>query len=138
MSARTARIARRAHRATLTKNLRKTTRQNRLNSGLKRRQDRLVLSCKRRPRSLATHALAAGVAREDVAGFAAGMRSKAKKLGIKPVLKTRTRRSVESGRGRKSHKVFRYTVAQVQKINEAYTPRKAEYKVAKALLALAA
>jgi hypothetical protein len=90
-----------------------------------------------RGRALATHAIAAGVAQEDVKGFANGLRSKAKDIGEKPVKVTRARNTVDGKGGRKAKLkiVFHFTAAQVQRINAAYKPRKAAFKAAKLALA---
>jgi hypothetical protein len=98
--------------------------------------NRLAASCLRRPRSLATHAIAAGVDRATAAGVASALRTVAKRLGIEPALTARTRRTVKGGRASQTHQVYRYTRAQVAAIVAAYRPRKAEYKAA--ALALAA
>lgn len=98
--------------------------------------NRLAASCLRRPRSLATHAIAAGVDRATAAGVASALRTVAKRLGIEPALTARTRRTVKGGRASQTHKVYRYTREQVARLVAAYRPRKAEYKAA--ALALAA
>ena len=115
------------------------TRQN-LRTLRQRSADTRFTASLNRGRALATHAIAAGVADEDVKGFANGLRSKAKDLGVKPVKVTRARNTVDGKGGRKAKLkvVYHFTAAQVQRINEAYKPRKAEYKAAKQVLALAA
>jgi hypothetical protein len=125
------RAIRREHRAT----------RRVLRTSLRRRaaETRLVASCRRRPRSLTTVAIAAGVDRDTAAGCANGLRSVAKRLGLTPAQTARTRRTVNGGRARKTRTVFRYTLAQVRRLLAAYKPRKAEYVSAAALIgALAA
>lgn len=97
--------------------------------------NRLIASVRRRPRSLATVALAAGVARDTAAGIAAGLRSVAKRLGVAPALTARTRRTVKGGRSRQTRNVYRYALAQVRQLVAAYSPRKAAYVAAASLIA---
>lgn len=99
--------------------------------------NRLTASCRRRPRSLATHVLSVGTDRATAAGCAAGLRRVAKRLGIEPV-QSRTRRTVSGGRARRTHSVHHYTRAQVVAIVAAYKPVKPEYSAAAHLLRLAA
>ncbi|MGW7722217.1 hypothetical protein ACWGJ6_02515 [Streptomyces canus] len=103
-----------------------------LRSALRRRATatRLVASVKRRPRSLATVALAAGVDRDTASGIASGLRSVAKRIGIAPAKTARTRRTVNGGRGRKSRTVYRFTLRQVARLLADYRPRKQEFKAA--------
>jgi hypothetical protein len=91
----------------------------------------------KRGRSIATHAIAAGVAESDVKGLSAALSKVAKRLEIKPVKVSRTRNTVDGKGGRKAklRKVNHYTAAQVQRLNAAYKPRKAELKTAKLTLA---
>lgn len=96
---------------------------------------RLVASVKRRPRSLATVALAAGVDRDTASGIASGLRSVAKRIGVTPAQTARTRRTVNGGRARKSRTVQRWTLAQVAWLIAAYKPRKAAFVEAVALIA---
>jgi hypothetical protein len=114
---------------------RRATRRS-LRAALRRRTaaNRLVASCRRRPHSLATHLIAAGVDRDTAAGAASGLRSVAKRLHITPAETGRTRRTVHGGRAHRSHDVHRYTTGQVARIAAAYRPRKAEYVVAVQLL----
>jgi hypothetical protein len=98
--------------------------------------NRLAASVRRRPRSLATHLIAAGVDRTTAAGAASGMRSVAKRLGLTPAETGRTHRTLQGGRSRTTHNVHRFTAAQVATIAAAYRPRKPEYKAA--ILAVAA
>ncbi|MFF7763157.1 hypothetical protein [Streptomyces griseorubiginosus] len=118
---------RREHRAT-----RRT-----LRATLRRRAagTRLAASCHRRPRSLATVAIAAGVDRDTATGTANGLRTTAKRLGLAPAETARTRRTVAGGRGRKTRSVAHYTLAQVAALTAAYRPRKAAYIAATALIA---
>lgn len=97
---------------------------------------RLVASVRRRPRSLATHALAAGIDRDTAAGVATALRTVAKRLGIEAAATARTRRTVRGGRARQTHTVYRFTRAQVACLVAAYRPRKPAYVAA--ALALAA
>jgi hypothetical protein len=110
---------RRAHRRTLRATLR-----NRAAA------TRLVASVHRRPRSLATVAIAAGVDREAATGTANGLRTVAKRLGIAPAQTARTRRTVNGGRAHRTHSVSRYTLGQVQLLIRSYKPRKPEYRAA--------
>lgn len=94
---------------------------------------RLTASCRRRPRSLTTHLIAAGVDRTTASGCASGLRTAAKRAGITPALTTRTRRTVHGGRAR-TRLVHRFTRAQAVQAATVYRPRKAEYKAAVARL----
>ncbi|MER5822461.1 hypothetical protein ABT086_09315 [Streptomyces mirabilis] len=96
---------------------------------------RLAASCRRRPRSLATVAIAAGVAKDAATGVANGLRTVAKRIGLAPAATAHTRRTVAGGRGRRTRSVTRWTLAQVARLVAAYKPRKAEYKAAALLLA---
>lgn len=96
---------------------------------------RLASSCHRRPRSLATVAIAAGVDKDTAAGCANGLRSVAKRLALVPAATARTRRTVTGGRAHRTHTVGRYTLGQVARLTAAYRPRKAEYVAAVALIA---
>ncbi|WP_042399997.1 hypothetical protein [Streptacidiphilus carbonis] len=87
-----------------------------------------------RGRSLATHALAAGVDKKDVTGFVNGLRTVAKRLHVQPVRITRTNRTI-AGRDGHSHRVQHFTTAQVQLLVSAYKPRKAAYIAAAHALA---
>jgi hypothetical protein len=91
----------------------------------------------KRGRALATHAIAAGIASENVPGFVNGLRTTAKRLGVTPVKITRTRNTVDGKGGRKARLmvVHHYTADQVQIINRAYKPRKAAYVQARLALA---
>ncbi|WP_086560126.1 hypothetical protein [Streptomyces africanus] len=110
---------RRAHRRTLRATLRRRA-----------AETRLVSSVRRRPRSLATVAIAAGVDRDTARGTANGLRSVAKRLGVAPAQTARTRRTVTGGRAHRSHGVSRFTLGQVRILIRAYRPRKPEYKAA--------
>ena len=96
---------------------------------------RLAASCRRRPRSLATVAIAAGVDKATASGCANGLRTVAKRCGIAPAATARTRRTVAGGRSHRTHTVGRYTLGQVARLVAAYSPRKAEYRAAVALIA---
>ncbi|WP_234539405.1 hypothetical protein [Streptomyces shenzhenensis] len=115
---------RRANRRTLRATLRQRTAAGRLAS-----------SCHRRPRSLATVAVASGVAKDTVTGVANGLRTVAKRLGLTPAEQARTKRTVAGGRARKTRSVGHWTLAQVARLVAAYKPRKAEYVAAVALIA---
>ncbi|MFI9170486.1 hypothetical protein [Streptomyces lincolnensis] len=108
-----------------------------LRATLRRRaaSTRLTASCRRRPRSLATVAVAAGVAKDTVTGVTNGLRSVAKRLGLAPAATARTRRTVAGGRARRTRSVTRWTLAQVARLVAAYRPRKPEYVAATALIA---
>lgn len=118
---------RREHRAT----------RRALRATLRRRAagTRLTASCHRRPRSLATVAVAAGVAKDTVTGVTNGLRTVAKRIGLAPAATARTKRTVAGGRARRTHNVARWTLAQVARLVAAYKPRKAEYKAAAASIA---
>jgi hypothetical protein len=90
----------------------------------------------RKGRSLATHAIAAGVDAETAAGVANGLRSVAKRIGMEPAKVARTHRTTE-GRAARLRKVNHFTAAQVQVLLRNYKPRKAEYKAAVVLMVLA-
>ncbi|KUN03974.1 hypothetical protein AQI95_21280 [Streptomyces yokosukanensis] len=115
---------------------RRTTRRT-LRATLRARSahQRLAASCRRRPRSLATVAIASGVAKNSAAGVANGLRSVAKRLGVAPAATARTRRTVAGGRAHRTHTVSRYSLGQVARLTSAYRPRKAEYVAAVALIA---
>ncbi|QLJ06695.1 hypothetical protein HZZ00_37325 (plasmid) [Streptomyces sp. NEAU-sy36] len=110
---------RRAHRRTLRATLRQRAAAN-----------RLVSSVRRRPRSLATVAIAAGVDKATATGTANGLRSVAKRLGVTPAQTARTRRTVNGGRAHHTHNVSRYTLGQVRTLIRSYRPRKPEYVAA--------
>lgn len=90
----------------------------------------------RKGRSLATHAVAAGVDAETAAGVANGLRSVAKRIGMAPTKVARTHRTT-AGRSDRLRKVNHYTAAQVSVLLRNYKPRKAEYKAAVVLMILA-
>lgn len=115
---------------------RRTTRRT-LRTELRRRSaaNRLASSCHRRPRSLATVAIASGVDRDTAAGCANGLRTVAKRLGVTPAATARTRRTVHGGRARRTHSVGHYTCTQVAALVTAYRPRKPEYVAAAARIA---
>jgi hypothetical protein len=117
---RTHRTTRRALRATLRRRCAST---------------RLTASCRRRPRSLATVAIAAGVTKDTAPGVANGLRSVAKRLAVTPAATARTRRTVAGGRARKTRSVSRFTLAQVGALLGSYKPRKPEYVHAVSLIA---
>jgi len=110
---------RRAHRRSLAARLRRRA-----------AETRLVASVRRRPRSLTTLCLAAGVDRQAASGTANGLRTVAKRLGLTPAQTARTRRTVHGGRHHQTHNVSRYTLGQVQVLIRAYRPRKPEYRAA--------
>lgn len=115
---------------------RRTTRRS-LRATIRRRsaETRLAASCRRRPRSLATIGLAAGVAKDTVTGIANGLRSVAKRIGLVPAARARARRTVAGGRARRTHTVSHYTLPQVCTLIAAYSPRKAEYRAAASRIA---
>lgn len=121
------RTTRREHRAT----------RRALRANLRRRTagTRLAASCRRRPRSLATIAIAAGVEKGTVTGCTNGLRTAAKRCGITPAETATTRRTVAGGRARKTRTVGHYTLTQVCTLLGSYKPRKAEYAAAVALIA---
>ncbi|MFH9938521.1 hypothetical protein ACH4OT_04260 [Streptomyces murinus] len=119
--------------------IRRTRRANRrsLRTTLRRRAaaNRLAASCRRRPRSLATVAVASGVAKDIVTGVANGLRSVAKRLGFIPAEQARTKRTVAGGRGHRTRSVAHWTLGQVRALIAAYKPRKPEFVAAVALIA---
>ncbi|MFJ1788348.1 hypothetical protein ACIOML_29090 [Streptomyces anulatus] len=117
---------RRATRRTARKTLRQRTALN-----------RLAASCRRRPRSLASHLIATGTDPVTAGGAANGLRSVAKRLGVTPARIARTRRTVNGGRSRKTRTVYRYTLAQLVLLVASYAPRKVEFKAAVARFTLA-
>lgn len=121
---------------TLTPRERRAHRRN-LRATLRRRaaETRLVTSVRRRPRSLTTVCLAAGVDRDTAWGTANGLRSVAKRLALTPAQTARTRRTVHGGRAHHTHTVHRWTLGQVQTLIRSYRPRKPEYQAAVARLA---
>lgn len=84
-------------------------------------------------RSLATHAVAAGVDAETAAGVANGLRAVAKRLGMEPVKVARTHRTT-GGRSDRLRKVNHFTTAQVGVLLRAYKPRKVEFRAAVTLM----
>lgn len=100
-------------------------------------QTRLIASCKRRPRSLATHVIALGVPEEDRAGLTNGLRTVAKRLKVQGIAAT-TRRTSEGGRSTGTRPVQHFTRAQIAVLFAAYRPRKGAYVAAKAAFLTAA
>lgn len=96
-------------------------------------QTRLKASCKRRPRAISTHLIAAGIDSVTAQGMASGLRSVAKRLAVQPVA-ARTRRTVSGGRQQHTWTVHHYTADQIALLVSAYKPRKAEYVHAAHLL----
>ncbi|MEU0965654.1 hypothetical protein ABZ357_09590 [Streptomyces sp. NPDC005917] len=90
-------------------------------------ETRLAASCRRRPRSLPTISIAAGVTN--------GLRSVAKRLGLAPAEQARTRRTVAGGRAHQTRSVAHWTLTQVRALLASYKPRKAEYVAAVAAFA---
>jgi hypothetical protein len=90
----------------------------------------------RKGRSLATHAIAAGVDAGTAAGVANGLRSVAKRIGMEPVKVARTHCTTD-GRAARLRKVNHFTSAQVQVLLRNYKPRKAEFRAAVVLMVLA-
>lgn len=86
-----------------------------------------------RGRSIATHVIAAGVDKDAVAGVVNGLRSVAKRLHVEPVKVCRTHRTVADGYGR-MRRVQHFTAAQVRVLAANYSPRKPEFKAARAFL----
>jgi hypothetical protein len=93
--------------------------------------NRLVASVRRgRAHTIASHAIAAGVGAETAKGVAGGLRTVAKRLGVKPVRVVNNRRSDRNPSKVRHH----YTPAQVAQLRANYRPRKAEYVAAVALM----
>lgn len=91
----------------------------------------------KRGRSLATHAIAAGV--EDaktIDGVRSGLLSAAKRLGVKPVKVVRRHRTVR-GKENRTKVTYHYTAAQVGALLRNYKPRRADIKAAVVLMVLA-
>lgn len=97
------------------------------------RHTKLTNDCRRKPRSLASHLLAAGVTPTTATGAANGLRAVAKRLTITPDATGRTRRTVHGGRGR-LRTVNRYYATTAARIASAWRPRKTEYRDARDLL----
>lgn len=97
------------------------------------RHIKLVDGCRRKPRSLASHLLAAGVDRTTATATANALRAVAKRLAITPDATGRTRRTVHGGRG-PLRTTNRYRLATVATIATAYKPRKAANRDARDLL----
>lgn len=91
----------------------------------------------KRGRALATHAIAAGVeATETIEGVANGLRSVAKRLGMKPVKVVRRHRTVR-GKENRTKVTYHFTAAQVDALLRNYKPRRADVKAAVVLMVLA-
>jgi hypothetical protein len=90
----------------------------------------------RKGRSLATHAIAAGVDAPTAAGVANGLRSVAKRIGMEPAKVARTHRTTD-GRAARLRKVNHFTSAQVDVLLRNYKPRRADIKAAVVLMVLA-
>ncbi|QDN64487.1 hypothetical protein [Streptomyces sp. S1D4-14] len=91
----------------------------------------------KRGRALATHAIAAGVeSTETVEGVANGLRSVAKRLGMKPVKVVRRHRTVR-GKEKRTKVTYHFTTAQVGVLLRNYKPRRADVKAAVVLMVLA-
>lgn len=95
---------------------------------------RFTRSLNHRGRALATHAIAAGVEdAETIEGVANGLRSVAKRLGVKPVKVVRRHRTVR-GRENRTKVTYHYTTAQVGVLLRNYKPRRADIRAAVVLM----
>jgi hypothetical protein len=94
-----------------------------------RSRDTRLTASLNRGRSLATHALAAGLDADTAKGVANGLRSVAKRLHVTPVRVTRTRRTL-NGRDGHSHRVQHFTTAQVRLLAANYNAKKPAYRAA--------
>lgn len=81
--------------------------------------------------TLASHILATGATVKEARSIAGSLRKSAAKLGI-------TGEAGVSFRGGAARQCTRYTIAEVARIAAVYRPRKPEYKIVAARLALAA
>ncbi|MEV7776246.1 hypothetical protein [Kitasatospora sp. NPDC086791] len=94
---------------------------------------KLAKSCRRRARSLNTHALAAGVDRKTAESVTETLRKIAKRKNIKHTEKGRTRQTM-GGRGRVVKTVRRYSRAKVVELLTAYNPRSEKNREARRLM----
>lgn len=93
-----------------------------------RRRIALLKTTLRRPRSLGTYCLAAGIPGEDAQAVCAGLRAAAKRLDVQPATRAVTSRQIGSqGFRSPSRQVARWTRNQVLRLIPAYRPRKPEY-----------
>ena len=94
---------------------------------------KLAKSCQYGARSIATHALPAGVAPETAKGIASALGSVAKRTKTKATRTNRSRRTL-AGWGRTVRTTRRYSRAKIVQLLEAYKPRKAEFREARDLM----
>ncbi|MFE0683455.1 hypothetical protein ACFW17_21920 [Streptomyces sp. NPDC058961] len=130
------RIARRARRRALVASLQARARAHRASARARRDTVRAVRRVQNGPRSLATHAIAAGLERTQAAGCASGLRAAARRLGIRGTA-ARIRRT-STGHTRRAVTVWRFSRDEVALMAQAYRPRRPDYQVAAARLAVAA
>jgi hypothetical protein len=102
-----------------------------------RRRIALLATTTRRPRSLGTYLLAAGVPVDDIPAVAGGLRDAARRMGVSPALRTPVARQIAAQPFRvPSRMTGRYTRNQVRAmINgqdgiRGYRPRIAQYQAA--------
>ncbi|MEU2950924.1 hypothetical protein ACIOUE_07100 [Streptomyces xanthochromogenes] len=127
---------RRARRQVLAAALRERTRTHRAAARARRDTVRAARRVQNGPRSLATHAIAAGLERAQASGCASGLRTAAQRLGIRGTA-ARIRRT-STGHTRRAVTVWRYSRDEVALMAAAYRPRRPDYRAAAARLAVAA
>lgn len=103
-----------------------------------RRRLALLDTTRRRPRSISTYLLAAGIPLDTIPAVSQGLRNAAKRLELHPSTRKPTARQIGSqGHRAPSRMTARWTRNQVLTIIPAYKPRKEEYKAAISALSAA-
>lgn len=103
-----------------------------------RRRLALLDTTRRRPRSIGTYLLAAGIPLDAIPAVSQGLRNAAKRLETLPATTGRTSRQIAAQPHRSpSRDVGRWTRNQVLTLIPAYKPRKEEYKAAISALSAA-
>lgn len=93
-----------------------------------RRRAALLKTTLRRPRSLGTYCLAAGIPESAIPAVTTGLRAAAKRLEIQPATRKPVARQIGSQDFRApSRMTARWTRNQVLRLIPAYRPRKPEY-----------
>lgn len=111
--------------------LRERTRANQAAARARRAPARAARRITSAPRTLRTHLIAAGVPQTVQDGVLNAARTTARRIGVPATV---SRRRIKTGGRRLVVTVKRFTAAQVELIMQAYAPRKAEYKTARALV----
>jgi len=113
----------RARRATL-----RTRRRDNRPTLTDRRRAALLDTTRRRPRSIGTYLLAAGIREDAIPALSQGLRNAAKRLEVTPSAKGRTSRQIAAQPHRTpSRDVSRWTRIQLRTLIPAYKPRKPAY-----------